>query len=178
MSFDLFVYAPSVPSDVERRVVEALWAMKRNAHCRVEREGGDGQASIAVQIQAPGSATPAFDEQGDATYIHFGPFDSEDLGVPEGASAEQKRKLSACRFEGHVSTSAGRSDEALASQVLAAVAVMRACDGVLLDPQTSVADFPELETLMKTVPGVPEGYFFEFGHAVQWARAVLGEWAG
>lgn len=162
MSFDLLIYVPRLVSGAAKGIEGALAGLGQAA--RVSVEDAAGEPSIEIEFEPEGEA--------ESYSLDFTEFDPDTVDDLSWASAAQRKLLRACKLEAMLSTSAGRADGAISHQILAAIAIMEACRGVLLDPQASASGLAPLADLAKAEPGVERGYFFDPVHARQWAAAV------
>jgi hypothetical protein len=155
VSFDLFVYLPGLPATVAGEA-EAFLARERiPAQCRVTAAA----ASISIEFLFPDDAQVFFD---------VAPL-TDDLAA--GLAGKQRQRVSSCRLEASLSSSAGSSASALRQQAFAAVALMHACCGVIGDPQESYGDLAELQPHLHE-RCVRDGLIFDIGFATRWAHAL------
>jgi hypothetical protein len=157
VSFDLMVLLPVCDSSLAAEAEAFLTRHGRPARCHVEPDGEGG----TIEFQ--------FDGEEDVLGFGVSPLEA-DAYDPEEAPRARRAQLKACRYEAVISSSAGRSAEALECQALTAVALMHAGKGVICDPQESYTELPGLKAPKASDASGGAIYDVDFG--VRWAKAL------
>jgi hypothetical protein len=144
MSFDLIVFSPRSPNDLQARLQSAIQSHDRRFFVRLR---GDVTSAAGFDLYfGMRVADQAIDDVSDDDCIELPIRQLENdqeidefLSLPD-LSEETKSLLRTMRYSGMISTSAGRSLEGYVLQCFAAAAFVEASAGVLCNPQADIPD--------------------------------------